>query len=219
MTALVTAKKLLLAGWSVNLSLNAALLGRMIEAKVYKVLPFFFWFIAYEVVRSVALDATNRMLPKQYYGTAWAITEPIDIALMALAGLENFSVMIRARTSVHLYMGILLALAIIGFTFPLVNLTQTHERDFIVRALVDFVIAAGLLVTMLLERRPSLPTSLLIAYFAIDLISYVALVLDASTDWRPQAFVMIGQTALVLCWCLYIRRIVNWAGDARRLTI
>lgn len=214
MTALVTAKKLLLVGWSVNLSLSAVLLGRMIEAKVYKILPFFFWFIAYEVVRSVALDGLNRMLPKQYYGLPWAITEPVDIGLMALMGLENFSVIIRARASVHIYMGILLALALVSSFFPLVNLTQNYEWLFIARALVDFVIGGGLLGAMLIKKQTNLATILLIAFFAIDLISYAALVLDASTDWKPQAFVMIGQSILVLCWCLSIPRIIRWAAPS-----
>lgn len=191
-------RQVIITAWAVSIVVQAVLLWLLVRRGHFRHLPLFTAWIGFDLVRwsaifAVYIDAyrTNR------YAVIFAWTEPLDMLLLAGAGIE-------AAGSAAFGWGMAIALA--GgalIRFPETDLPL--RTQFLCRALIAGAVASATVIRSTVA--PSWHRSILIAFCAIDLTTYLSLVMYSSLDrLMIQSFVMVGQCLCLAAWAVRFAR-------------
>lgn len=185
-----------LIAWYASIPIQAALLWQVLRNRAY---PLFASWLGWDLLRSVVLICIYATAPRSNaYAWAFAISEPLDMILLALAGLE------AAGASFYGW-GLAIALATGSvLDFPLTDLPL--RTQFLARALVAGSVTAALALRAGWGRLTA-HGALLFAFCAVDLVSYAAIVMfwPRIDRARIQAFITVSQCLILAAW-LHVHR-------------
>lgn len=200
------------ATWLGHILAEALLLACLIRARQFTKVPCFSWFVAFDLTRAIVLLPLWKPATFTAYGYAFLITEPIDMILLACAGIEAFGRFVNERPTVAAYVALIIPVLIVGAAIPSHQLQSRVDPTWQEILLNKMFMQRALLTSMPVSllwgwgwwhgRWPDARTITLMVFCGFDLVTYFSLAI--APGWvkaRPfdgPLFVLAGQTCCLL---------------------
>lgn len=198
-------RQITISAWAAAILVQALILALLVRRGHFRRLPLFTAWLTFDLIRwSIIFAIYINAFRTNKYAVIFAWTEPLDMMLLAVAGLE-------AAGPAAFGWGLSVALAVgIVKDFPITDLPLRIQ--FMTRSLIAGAVASSLTIrsTLLVLNReaPGWHRMIFLLFCMIDLTAYFRVV----TMWpkldrdATQAFVMVGQLCCLIAWAGYFRK-------------
>lgn len=202
--------------WLGHILTELLLLVCLIRGGAFRRRPYFAWFIAFDVARATALFPLWKRATWTAYGYSFLITEPVDMLLLACAGIEAFGMFVQERVPFKACVALIVPVLLVGAVIPYQYLQSrpapTWQEVLLNKMFLERALVTALPVALLWwwswfhEREPDTDSIVLIVFCLFDLITYFSMALFPawvkSNPFYGPLFVMSGQTACLMAWTI-----------------
>jgi hypothetical protein len=194
--------------WYASFFIEAALIVRLLLCRVK--LRMFLAYLMFDLPRWLILAGIDRWCVDGAYRTAWVITEPISIVLLACVGIEAFAVAFNVSLRRYVYyLAGGFVLAIVAIVPPLTDLPD--ERFFLARVIVAALIVLS--TVAMGAARAGAHGAILAGFCVFDIVQNVAIIQGARGDITPGALLVFEQTACLVLWLAHTPIIARQTSD------